>query len=1617
MSKRPASSASGRKEFFGLAAQLDSSALNPASDGLANSQEVLRRSGRNSAATPTAATAPASPAKPARNLSEPSQVVRSRSASRVRAPAVLPTEGPTRALKASAPAPIIGADAENLEPPLPTKAKEKKKARARSDPVSPLGVEDRVRIPVHLAADCEWTDAQVLAADELRRAAANSAHFFSTGSASTGVPSTIGAVQPPAVVEEAAKILEPSGKKAKKSKSSKKITADSQPADVVPTSAAVAPLPVIGAPSPAVVPLLPLNGSVAPKPSRSQKSSSRFPVTFLLNHDQEKQKSLPFGKAKPAVQLIKVKQSAFDALHENDRIHFEVYTSESSGESSGDEKNPVYISSAEDSEEDQPDGTSGRGPPAKKAALNLSQSGPSAWSRPDAHQRPNVIKPAQDPAPAAESSHKVLLLVKKSAIDGSCLFDSIAQGLAHILEHDISAFGGNSSRSAQEAIRALTDPMLLRQMICDHLCGPFADVQLACLSDQSPRQSAIMDYVEHGYPLLDADWKPPASNPKQVSQTITSYADYVAAMRRKGASGDEICLAASADLLGLRHIVFDTRGYISEGVVQERLIDLSLDLLPENLNFELRANRQERRLSSRMPLILLRDGAHFDRMNCVSDDWNKPEDDTLEHLEAITTRMIPEVYNPGGFASMHPPNGIPRHRRASTDQLMRPLPCEAILKKGSQIRAQREVLTHMVDELGIAQTEAEQAISLLERDTGGCIGNRRQFASMHNLPLLTQIAKTLSSDYDMLTVEQHQASAMALNAGNTQRCGGCHSAHHGISPCRTSEQRARSKFHSAAHVSAPASGPRPDYVPTARLGTFRERMQAAPSQPLPISEITEFDNAVTALMVTTNIPRDQSASILSRHLIKGTSPLAEPLRRAFKEVEALKLETAAKGKASHSLRQQAPVKSTADAVCHELEQSRADFISKHLSGARAMSAQEIRQTSKNQRTEEYTGVPADLIPRNLERYWRHHQGQILLTPRGAQPSAEYQRRIHVLSTEALHQEACEVARKEAYIKSEIAKAERAKLEELKRAVDTPAPAYDPRSPAYEATREHRSSEQDMSTPASAAHAPAPASAMAILSHIPPSVTMLPPNSSPAVRLAQARELRSAAAASNPSAPIKLIVDTGVLPANSVIWRQGAEADGAGFNYHAFSGVKASWEQANTDKDKSYHTFKSFIDARFISTICDYIGVERTLYDSTSDTVLLQKIEARLKPTDSTVYFVKLNGLRLSTALKDGSLSVRYQLFADKFLATVNEAREAGTPLLEDTIKTAFKSVCNSIPLLKMWAGAEKWTTLQAVHQRLFDQLQRFEAHALCKSLSETAATPEASQTPAQPPAPAPPPLPPAAPAAHPRQHYTQEQRRDYALQKQVTATALAQQNQLTQQNQFQQQQFAQLQQQQQHQQQIMVNAMQHSVESALQRLGNSLQQPLSNVQLAAPATQAQPQTIMQFTAPITSPPVLANYAQPAAAVTPHPGLDARGPHWHNHSHMLLCRNTPCGSTMFCQGCGMHGHSSAECRRRMHSGWNATGYYCDRYPGMGPLPYETSLGQPANQRQAQTPPVQQQLAPAQPKIAPPPFQQQRAGGGFPTPHRMNYVQRGASQATSPVTANVSTQAVDGAAGGA
>jgi hypothetical protein len=180
MSKKPPSQLSGRKEFFVHVAKPPSSnALSP-SEGSPDSQLLPRRSGRNQNQTPTAATAPAQSGEPVRNFSEPSRQERSRSAGRVRAPAVLSTDGQLRAAETSAPAQVVEIETRDLAPsPQPQQSKgrvqkrtQNRNAQALSPALAAHQTDSRVRgvrIPVHLSPECEWDDDQVLAADDLRR--------------------------------------------------------------------------------------------------------------------------------------------------------------------------------------------------------------------------------------------------------------------------------------------------------------------------------------------------------------------------------------------------------------------------------------------------------------------------------------------------------------------------------------------------------------------------------------------------------------------------------------------------------------------------------------------------------------------------------------------------------------------------------------------------------------------------------------------------------------------------------------------------------------------------------------------------------------------------------------------------------------------------------------------------------------------------------------------------------------------------------------------------------------------------------------------------------------------------------------------------------------------------------------------------------------------------------------------------------------------------------------------------------------------------------------------------------------------------------------------------------
>jgi hypothetical protein len=605
--------------------------------------------------------------------------------------------------------------------------------------------------------------------------------------------------------------------------------------------------------------------------------------------------------------------------------------------------------------------------------------------------------PSHDDHPESVSSspegeqeqHQVLLKVRPSAVDGSCLFDSLARGLAHILKTDAAAFGAHMSRSDKEAIHAMTDPAIMREMICDHLSGPFSCAPLSCLNGLSPRLSVTADYIEQGFPLFDADWVAPSdAHPAPVAQTISTYGDYIKAMRKKGAFGDEICLAACADLLSLRLIVFDTRGF-SSTATQERIVALSLDYHPD---FALNPEQTQLRLvppppgslrplSSRMPLFLLRNGCHFDWMHCESDSWNEPEDSSLEVLVVATHTPVVELLNPRGFLGSTEPRAL--QHSATPDTLLRPLPCPLIVRAETARRRKREVRNFLVQEHAVPPELADAAIGVFETQLG--MDHAKRNVKMRDLESLLKIASSLDKDLDPLAIPHQERNSTS----NVER-----------------PAKSLSKHSSAASRKrkVPCTGPHPErFVPNQLNASTKRNHQDA--QPFTSNYASDLESATKALMVCANISQSLSSEIMRRHaaLLPDVSPLGAPLLSAFQEIQESRRQ-------HQSSDLPAPTAGVQSTLAKELAVSRAAFISQTLGdNSRAMTPVEIAIASKTPHHESSPGVPAELVPRNLEKYWAHHQAQLLLTPRGHLPAQQYQQLIHRQSCEALHEEACKKA--------------------------------------------------------------------------------------------------------------------------------------------------------------------------------------------------------------------------------------------------------------------------------------------------------------------------------------------------------------------------------------------------------------------------------------------------------------------------------------------------------------------------------------------------------------------------------------------------------------------------------
>ena len=392
------------------------------------------------------------------------------------------------------------------------------------------------------------------------------------------------------------------------------------------------------------------------------------------------------------------------------------------------------------------------------------------------------------------------------------------------------------------------------------------------------------------------------------------------------------------------------------------------------------------------------------------------------------------------------------------------------------------------------------------------------------------------------------------------------------------------------------------------------------------------------------------------------------------------------------------------------------------------------------------------------------------------------------------------------------------------------------------------------------------------------------------------------------------------------WKAGEEKEGKGFFWSVMQAVQQTWEQLNaSDEAQSYRSFHSAIHFSMIPIICAELLITRQQFDAMPDAELIDLIEQKLKPSCPADYLIKLRQIRLS---KDPAqhLLHRYRAFAEPFIQLITEAREAGCPMNERSIELAFRGQCKDNELLMMWLQEERWHDTASSHQRIVKHLRSYDTLRTLDSLNSQGAPqhpPRLEQVLQAPMATHAPQIGHDAALAPPRApQFLHQQHPNHPVDGGRAAP-----------NRFQHQHHR-------GGQGIMANVM----DQLLTRFEALEQHPASPSMLSNYA-QTSPQDLQYIQASANNAAVQTaapTTQQTAGLQKEHPGLDHRGPNWHQFGATLACRFNPC-AIVFCQGCGRHGHHSSDCSRAHLPRWNHSGYFSDRYPGEGALYQAPSTG--------------------------------------------------------------------------
>jgi hypothetical protein len=1130
---------------------------------------------------------------------------------------------------------------------------------------------------------------------------------------------------------------------------------------------------------------------------------------------------------------------------------------------------PDFGEDSSDDSDSSAAGSSGKGKNSKKNSNFTPKSPPASTA--NRSGVPQAKKPTQRSLkPIDNLLFEAILAVHNASDKGDCLFDSLTSSLGYILEHHPSSYNLSRFPQSRKTLQAFCNNVALRNVLVDHLVREL-DVPHTNLGGLTPAEAIIRDYIDGEQPLHDPEWYDrmcsqtvaPMIHLLPQHQIIKSVQQYIDAMRRPFAHGDEIMLAMFCELFNLRVVVAElTEKSCSVKLPNEHhvLADVSLDIFPQVP------------LSSDFTVTLVLAGSHYDWAHLSRESCNDPAAHCTmgpaTHVACHTTTQI--VYcdqDPNMFTPV----------------------CQELMLANTKGNRRAEAIACLVSECGAVPTEAELTISTFEK-LGG-------IACMSTLPELLHLHKATTykpeADDAHASCDKRQANRDSSQADTTTRANAI-------------KRPSLSRHVQGNELKRAASAQQ-------QLDVINPTVAANTEEP------ADLLWAVNAVKLVTNCS-DELAMCTVKHNHSKSLNYVQAVTASCQQISAITSAPAA------------PTAAPAPAPVYRAPQTfneEVSFIERHLGeGVREMTQAELAIFAAAERAlapmmATSTAAPpmSSIVPKNLNHYWQHHLAATAATPRGAMTAEQHATAVSKVASKLLHHEACNAA----------------SAKHPPQILQLPAPTIAEFLP------------QDFQTPQQARPLLVTPALIPLLSIVPNSSA--PPaqdylsHASPAVRMAASRAAQAQVARSSATTVVVMASNQSKL----LQWKLGSEKECKGFYWSTKLAVQQAWEQYNTSEDMhSYRTFKSTIHCTMLPIICAELSMNRDQFDKIPDAELIDLIDKKLKPTGPADYLIKMRQIKFDTAEPSTvSLLHRYRAFAEPFLQLLAEATEAGCPINEESAKLAFKEQCRGSNLMMMWLQEERWLNASSAHTRIMTHLKNYNTLITLQSLN--------GQTLLQPP---------AQPA--PIQAQQQQQAALPAVQQQQQAAAAAVVQPM--------QPYYSLQQRADYKRQKMLS-MQPAVQVFHPQAPPAAQQaapiPAHPAQQLNPSFQSQRQQQAQAN-PLfqPQPPVQANNMmspqQPMQPPYVQPGLDHRGPHWHPIG--AKCRFNPCNSP-FCQGCGEHGHSAQDCKKRgKHANWNYSGYYTEQRPGHGPLIYDGPAKLPL-----QFPAPAAQPPPAAP--APP----------FPTPH--------------------------------